>query len=61
MIVSRLYSLATGLIIAGVVMLCQPFSLAAHTYAVPIFLMGVVLFMALDHLPNFNGNGYPNL
>jgi hypothetical protein len=55
MIVSRTYKLATGIIIAGVVMLCQPFSLTVYTYAVPVFLVGVVLFVILDHLPNFEG------
>lgn len=55
MIVSGTYKFATGMIAAGVVMLCQPFSLTVYTYAVPVFLVGVVLFVILDHLPNFNG------
>ena len=58
MMVSRLYQLGTGMIIAGVVMLCQPFSLSVHAYAFPVFLVGVALFVVLDHLPN--GGGYSN-
>jgi hypothetical protein len=51
MSVSRIYAVATVLIIAGLVALCQPFSLTVHFYAFPVFLVGVVLFMVLDHLP----------
>ena len=60
MIVRRLYALATVLIIFGVVMLCQPFSLFVHVWALPVFLAGVLLFLVLDHLPNFEGNGGGN-
>jgi len=58
MIMKRLYMLATILIIAGVVMLCQPFSLTVHIYAVPVLLVGIVIFMVLDHLPDFGKNGH---
>jgi hypothetical protein len=52
---SRLYTAATLLIIAGVVMLCQPFSLAVHSCAFPVFLAGVLVYVVLDHLPDFRG------
>ena len=54
MIISRLYGVATALIIVGVVMLCQPFLLLIHVWAFPVFLVGFVLFMILDHLPSFD-------
>ena len=53
MIISRLYAVATALIILGIVMLCQPFLLLIHIWAFPVFLVGFILFMILDHLPNF--------
>ena len=51
--ISRLYAVATALIILGVVMLCQPFLLVIHVWAFPVFLVGFILFVILDHLPNF--------
>jgi hypothetical protein len=51
----RLYALATVLILAGVAMLCQPFSFLLHAYAFPVLLAGVVLFMVLDHFPKVGG------
>ena len=56
MLLNRLYTLATVLILAGIAMLCQPFFFFLHTCAFPVLLAGVVLFMVLDHLPNFNGD-----
>jgi hypothetical protein len=53
MIISRLYTAATALIILGIVMLCQPFLLLIHVFAFPVFLVGFILFMILDHLPSF--------
>jgi hypothetical protein len=57
MITSRLYAVATALIILGIVMLCQPFLLLIHVWAFPVFLVGFVLFMILDHLPSFEDRG----
>lgn len=54
MIIAKLYAVATALIIVGVVMLCQPFLLLIHVWAFPVFLVGFVLFMILDHLPSFD-------
>jgi uncharacterized membrane protein YadS len=56
MIKQRLYTVATVLIVAGIAMLCQPFFFVVHASAFPVLLIGVVLFMILDHLPEFNGN-----
>ena len=53
MMISKLYAVATALIILGVVMLCQPFLLVIHVWAFPVFLVGFILFVILDHLPNF--------
>jgi hypothetical protein len=57
MITSRLYAVATALIILGIVMLCQPFLLLIHVWAFPVFLVGFILFMILDHLPSFEDRG----
>lgn len=53
MTISKLYGVATVLIIVGIVMLCQPFLLLIHVWAFPVFLLGFILFMVLDHLPSF--------
>ena len=45
--------MATAFIILGIVMLCQPFLLRIHVFAFPVFLVGFILFMILDHLPSF--------
>ena len=45
--------MATAPIILGIVMLCQPFLLLIHVWAFPVFLVGFILFMILDHLPSF--------
>jgi hypothetical protein len=57
MMISRLYAVATVLIILGIVMLCQPFLLLIHVWAFPVFLVGFILFMILDHLPSFEDRG----
>jgi hypothetical protein len=57
MMISRLYAVATALIILGIVMLCQPFLLIIHVWAFPVFLVGFILFMILDHLPSFEDRG----
>jgi hypothetical protein len=49
--IDRLYAVATVLIVAGIVMLCQPLSAAVHVWAFPVLLAGVVMFLVLDHLP----------
>ena len=49
--IDRLYKLASVLIVASIVMLCQPFSIAVHVWAFPVLLTGVVAFLILDHLP----------
>jgi hypothetical protein len=52
MIKQRLYFFATILIVVGIIMLCQPFLFAIHASAFPVLLIGVALFMILDHLPD---------
>jgi hypothetical protein len=52
MIKQRFYFLATILIVVGIIMLCQPFLFAIHVSAFPVLLIGVALFMVLDHLPD---------
>lgn len=45
------YRVASGLIIAGFLMLCQPFAKVLYEWGFPVLLAGVVLFMILDHIP----------
>jgi hypothetical protein len=54
MIISRLYAVATSLIVLGIGMLCQPFLLIIHVWAFPVFLVGFIIFVILDHLPSFD-------
>ena len=46
------YRLATGLILGGFAMLCQPFTQSLFGIGFPVLLAGVVLFMILDHVPD---------
>lgn len=48
---NQLYRLASGLILVGFAMLCQPFTHDIFVYGFPVLLAGVVLFMVLDHVP----------
>ena len=45
------YRLASCLIVAGFLMLCQPFVQILFTWGFPVLLAGVILFMILDHVP----------
>jgi len=45
------YRLASALILAGFVMLCQPFLHELFVVGFPVLLAGVVFFMILDHVP----------
>lgn len=46
------YRYATALILAGFVMLCQPFMHHLFVFGFWVLLAGVVIFMVLDHLPD---------
>lgn len=48
---NRLYRLASALILIGFAMLCQPFTHDVFVYGFPVLLVGVLLFMVLDHIP----------
>lgn len=50
-ILKNAYRLATALIAGGFLMLCQPMSQALFSAGFPILLVGVVLFLILDHIP----------
>ena len=49
--IDRFYVAATVLIITGIMMLCQPVSATVHVWGFPMLLVGVALFLILDHLP----------
>lgn len=49
--VDWLYRAVSLMILAGFLMLCQPFSHAVFSVGFPLLLAGVVGFMVLDHLP----------
>jgi len=44
--------LATLLIALGVVMLMQPFVMAAYTYSFIVTLIGTVMFIVVSHFPD---------
>lgn len=44
------YRLASGLILGGFAMLCQPFTHDLFVFGFPVLLAGVILFMVLDHV-----------
>ncbi len=46
------YRIASGLILIGFAMLCQPFTHDVFVLGFPVLLAGVVLFMVLDHVPD---------
>lgn len=48
---NTLYRIASGLIILGFLMLCQPFTHDLFVIGFPVLLIGVILFMILDHIP----------
>ena len=45
------YHVATTLILAGFAMLCQPFFKIMFSWGFPVLMVGVVVFMILDHIP----------
>ena len=47
----KLYRLATGLILGGFAMLCQPFWETVFSAGFPVIVAGVVLHIVLDHWP----------
>ena len=46
----NVYRVATALIAGGFVMLCQPVSQTLFMLGFPILMVGVVLFLILDHV-----------
>lgn len=48
---SWLYKIASLIIFAGFLMMCQPFSFTLYSFGFPVLLFGAVGFMVLDHLP----------
>lgn len=51
MTLERTYLVATGLILLGFVLLCQPFNQTLFSAGFPVLVLGVVLHMILDHWP----------
>ena len=47
----RAYAIASGLILLGVAMMCQPFTVALYSIGFPVILAGIVAFIVLDHRP----------
>lgn len=46
------YRVASVLILGGFAMLCQPFVHSLFVIGFPVLLVGVVLFIVLDHVPD---------
>ncbi|XWN34234.1 MAG: hypothetical protein ROR55_14680 [Devosia sp.] len=49
--IDKLYVLATGLILVGFAMLCQPLSQWLYSAGFPVLVVGVVAHIILDHVP----------
>lgn len=45
------YRVATALILGGFAMLCQPLFMILFSWGFPVLMVGVVMFMILDHIP----------
>jgi hypothetical protein len=45
------YRIAAALILLGVALMCQPFSVTLYTLGFPVVIAGVLAFVVLDHLP----------
>lgn len=45
------YRVAISLIVGGFLMLCQPLFQGLFAWGFPVLLLGVILFMILDHVP----------
>ena len=48
----RAYAVASGLILLGVAMMCQPFTVTLYSIGFPVILVGIVVFVVLDHRPD---------
>jgi len=48
----RAYAVASGLILLGVAMMCQPFTVALYSIGFPVILAGIAVFVVLDHRPD---------
>lgn len=49
--IKTFYRLATGIILLGFVMLIQPLSMDAFSWGLPVMIVGIVIYIVLDHLP----------
>ncbi len=45
-------TISTWLMVAGIIALCQPWSLFFHVYGVVIILVGLVGFIIFSHVPS---------
>lgn len=50
-VLTMAYRVAITLIVGGFLMLCQPFIQGLFSWGFPILMVGVILFMILDHVP----------
>lgn len=46
------YRLANGIILFGFFMLIQPLSIHAFNWGLPVMIVGIVIYLVLDHLPD---------
>jgi hypothetical protein len=45
----RAYAVASGLVLLGVAMMCQPFTVTLYSVGFPVILAGILAFIVLDH------------
>lgn len=51
MTMKNTYRLATGIILFGFIMLVQPLSMQAFSWGLPVMIVGIVIYIVLDHVP----------
>lgn len=52
MSIKSTYSLATAIILFGFIMLIQPLSMEAFSWGLPVMIVGIVIYIVLDHVPD---------
>lgn len=49
--IKNFYRVATGIILLGFLMLIQPLSMEAFSWGLPVMIVGIVIYIVLDHVP----------
>jgi hypothetical protein len=50
--IAAIYLFCTGIILLGFLMLIQPFSMTVFSWGLPVMIVGGIIHIVLDHLPD---------